>query len=133
MNCLLDTCALIWAISEDDKLSTRTRTVLSDKRTVKHVSSVSLLEMAIKQSIGKLQIEGIPMQELPAILYEHGFELIVLDPFECMDYCTLPTPDGHRDPFDRMLVCQAIARNLTLISADEKLKLYRDCGLSLIW
>jgi PIN domain nuclease of toxin-antitoxin system len=89
--------------------------------------------MSIKMSIGKLSLHGIDINSIPKLLYECGVELIVLDPFEAVALHRLPPMQNHRDPFDRMLICQAIARNLTLVSADEKITQYREHGLSLIW
>lgn len=133
MNCLLDTSSLIWTLMQQKNLSPSARELISNDSVVKHVSAVSLLEMSIKISIGKLALNGITMEELPGLLYSHNVEMIVLDPFEAASLCLLPYKEDHRDPFDRMLICQAISRNLTLISSDEKMAQYREHGLSLIW
>ena len=133
MNCLLDTQVLIWTLVKPDKLSGTARDLIRDPDVIKHVSTVSFLEMAIKMSIGKLSLEGIALDDLPVMLHERGVELIVLEPFETVSLSRLPLKVDHCDPFDRMLVCQAIKRNLTLISSDSKIALYREHGLSLIW
>jgi Uncharacterized protein conserved in bacteria len=133
MKCLLDTSTLIWSLMDVDRLSTSAKKLLSDKTVIKHVSAVSFYEMAIKMSIGKLTLQGFQLQDLPALLYTRSVELIVLDPIEAISLKRLPLKEGHRDPFDRMLICQAISRNLTFLSSDEKIAQYRECGLSLIW
>jgi len=133
MKCLLDTSALIWAMIEPDRLSKAARNIIEDDSSVMHVSAVSLFEMSIKISIGKLSLTGISIEDLPGLLYKRGVEIIVLDPFEAVSLRALPVKENHHDPFDRMLVCQAIKRNLTLISPDDKLPQYREYGLSLIW
>jgi len=133
VNCLLDTCSLIWALTDSEKLSPAATEVLTDPGTIRSVSSVSFLEMSIKASVGKLQISGLPLNALPEILYEKGFDILVLDPFLCLNVSKLPLDPDHRDPFDRLLVWQAIERNLTLISSDQKVARYRKYGLSLIW
>lgn len=133
MNCLLDTSTLIWTLMQTEKLSPTARDLISDPSVVKHVSAVSFYEMSIKISIGKLTLEGITISDLPGLIYSRKVEMIVLDPFEASALHRLPFKENHRDPFDRMLICQAISRNLTLISSDEKLSQYREHGLSLIW
>ena len=133
MNCLLDTSTLIWSLMQPEKLSRKAWEMIEDPSAVKHVSTVSLLEMAIKISIGKLRLDGVKIDDLPRLLYERGAEMIVLEPFETIALQSLPIKENHRDPFDRLLICQAIERNLTFLSGDEKIKQYRDHGLSLIW
>ncbi|MDR1854564.1 MAG: type II toxin-antitoxin system VapC family toxin [Azoarcus sp.] len=133
MNVLLDTCALIWTLTDDPKLSQTARAILRDPATVTHVSAVSLLEMAIKISIGKLAIEGVSLPSLPDVLTAHGARLIAVEPAEAVALAALPFYDGHHDPFDRLLVVQAMRRNLTLVSPDDKIPHYRQHGLALIW
>ncbi len=133
MNCILDTSTLIWTLMEPNKLSKSARKIISDPAVIKHISAVSFLEMSIKMSIGKLELTGIDIDELPTILYDNGAKLIVLDPLDSIALNSLPLKNDHRDPFDRIIITQAIQHNLTLISSDEKIKQYRDDGLSLIW
>ena len=133
MNCLLDTATLIWSLMQTDKLSDTARSIIGDTSAVKHVSTVSLLEMSIKMSIGKLTLKGIDLSELPGLLYQRGVVLIVLEPFETITLQKLPHKKNHHDPFDRLLICQAIERNLTLLSPDDKISQYCRQGLSLIW
>ena len=133
MNCLLDTQTLIWTLMQPGRLSPDARDMIVDQSVIKHVSVVSLFEMSIKISIGKLTLHGVDMNDLPGVLHERGVELIVLEPSETIALHRLPYKENHRDPFDRMLICQAMMRNMTLISSDEKLAQYREHGLSLIW
>jgi len=133
MNCLLDTSTLIWTLMDSSRLSEKVRELILDSSVCKHVSVISLYEMAIKMSIGKLTLGGVVLADLPGMLYSRGVELIVLEPFETVALVRLPLKDDHHDPFDRMLICQAIRRNLTLLSSDKKIAQYRENGLSLIW
>jgi PIN domain nuclease of toxin-antitoxin system len=133
MKCLLDTCTLIWVLSDKNKLSQVAFDVISSDKNTLHVSAVSFFEMSIKSSIGKLSFNDFHLNELPAILYNSGVELLSMDPFESIDLHDLPLKENHRDPFDRMLICQAIARNLTLISSDKSMTGYCEDGLSLLW
>jgi len=133
MRCLLDTQALIWTLMDIERLSQAAREMIADLSVLKNVSVVSFYEMAIKISIGKLKLKGLVLKDLPALLYSRGAEIIVLEPFETISLERLPLKEGHHDPFDRMLICQAINRNLTLLSSDKKIAQYRENGLSLIW
>ncbi|MDR0596796.1 MAG: type II toxin-antitoxin system VapC family toxin [Clostridiales Family XIII bacterium] len=132
MNILLDTCSLIWCLTDDARLGVRARGLIADSRNVVHVSSISFFEISIKSAIGKLRLRGVDLDKLPAVVYESGAVLIPVDPFESIALHRLPLKEGHKDPFDRMLVCQAIERSLTLVSADHSLAAYREEGLSLI-
>ena len=133
MNCLLDTSTLIWTLTQTDRLSKPAADIINNPSIVKHVSVISLFEISIKSSIGKLKLQGVEIDELPSIIYQRDAELIALEAFEAVAFHRLPLKENHRDPFDRMLICQAMARNLTLISSDEKIAQYRKDGLSLIW
>ena len=133
MNCLLDTSTLIWTLMQPDRLSPVARELISDSSVVKHVSTISLFEMSVKMSIGKLTLRGVSINDLPGLLYNRNVEMIDLDPFEAASLARLPLKENHRDPFDRILVCQAISRNLMLVSSDAKLAQYRENGLALIW
>jgi PIN domain nuclease of toxin-antitoxin system len=132
VNILLDTCSLIWTLTDSKELSIRARTAIVNPQNVIHVSSVSIMEISVKHSLGKLSIDGLEPVNLPFLLYEKGVALLNFEPFEAAELDRLPSKKDHRDPFDRMLVCQAIYRNLTLISSDRALAAYRDDGLSLI-
>jgi PIN domain nuclease of toxin-antitoxin system len=120
-------------MTERSKLSATAADIIGEPSVIKHVSAISFFEMSIKISIGKLHLAGVQYGELPAILYDRGIELIVFEPFEAVALHKLPPKENHSDPFDRMLISQAIERNLTLISSDEKIAQYREHGLSLLW
>ena len=119
MRALLDTNVLLWALSAPQRLSVAQKAALLDPRNDLAVSAVSIAEIGIKASIGKLTgVDGIAeltarqgFRELP-LAYRHTLELAVL-------------PLLHRDPFDRMLVAQCIADDLVLITGDRRLSDYR--------
>lgn len=122
MNILLDTNALLWLLSDDDKLNKNARQTISDAANIA-ISEVSLWEITIKISISKLR----PIPELPIVLQELGFKRLSIKDEYLTRYETLPLL--HRDPFDRMLVAQAAVDNLTLITSDTFLK---DYGIKVI-
>lgn len=117
---LLDTHTLLWFLRDDKKLSKNALDLITTNKFI-CVSSVSLWEIAIKNSIGKLdldfsmqQIEQLCLEKNITILYIRGRHLDILK--------TLPSL--HSDPFDRLIICQAIAENLTIITNDGKISLY---------
>jgi PIN domain nuclease of toxin-antitoxin system len=132
MNFLLDTHTLIWTIADRQKLSNAARKVIDDTNNSIFVSSISFWEIALKFSIGKLEINGILPDDLPDLALRTGFELISLSPDESASYHMLAIAD-HKDMFDRMLVWQAIRRNLTFLTKDERITQYRAEGLKILW
>ena len=132
MNYLLDTHVLIWAFSDKGKLSHRIQQELNEADNIFFISSVSFWEIALKFSIGKLNINGITPDALPELSLNSGFQLIPLSAIESATCHKLNVGD-HKDPFDRMLVWQAIQRDLTLITKDDRLNQYRIAGLKTLW
>ncbi|MCB1273446.1 MAG: type II toxin-antitoxin system VapC family toxin [Leucobacter sp.] len=118
MRLLLDTHVLLWWLADDERLSARHRELIArgDNRVV--VSSVSIAEIAIKSSLGKLEApDGI----VDAVTLS-GFELLAFDAPHAEALRHLPW--HHRDPFDRMLVAQAKVEHLTLLTVDLRLREY---------
>ncbi len=118
MGYLLDTHSLLWALGEPDALSSRARAAIGDTGSIVHVSTASLWECAIKASIGKLEL---PEEFFDSITMA-GFEELQIRIPHLQVYGELPM--HHRDPFDRILVAQAKAESLTLISQDSKIAEY---------
>lgn len=123
MNYLLDTHIFLWMLGDPGRLTLEVAREIQNPERVVFVSAVSAVEIAIKQRLGKLEaptglaeeIRERGLQELP-LKYLHG---------EAME--TLPM--HHGDPFDRMLLCQALSENLTLITHDKKFGLYEGVKL----
>jgi len=122
MRLLLDTHAFLWAIAEPDKLSRRARTAISDSRNDIVLSTVSLWEITLKVEAGKLRLpasqgyfeghmEQLGVKELLDVTPRHVYALLVLPPL-------------HKDPFDRLLVAQAMSEDLTLLTADAVIRGY---------
>jgi PIN domain nuclease of toxin-antitoxin system len=116
MRFLVDTHALLWALGEPSALSPAARGAIADPSNLIVVSSVSLWECAIKASIGKLDLPEDFFDSVP----EAGYEVMPIRISHLNVYRTLPM--HHRDPFDRMLVAQARAEALTLISRDPEIE-----------
>ena len=121
-NNLLDTHTLLWYINGNENISAATRTLIEEKGIVNFVSIVSLWEISIKISLGKLEML-IPFSNLSQLLNENGFVIL---PISFEDILLLTNlPFHHRDPFDRMLVVQSINNNLKILSKDEILDSYQ--------
>ncbi len=131
MKYLLDTHALIWALTDTKKLPKRTKAALEDPTNHFNVSAVSFWEIAIKIRAGRLEPVG-PWNDPIGVVETIGFEIIPLLPEEAATSRRL-TEDTHFDPFNRMLIWQAISRKLVLISGDREFKRFEKDGLKLLW
>lgn len=120
MTVLLDTATFLWAIGEDSLLSDEARLVLGTSDTV-FVSSISLWEIAQKAGLGKLRLD-FPFAVLPKVMAAQGFAELDFRIADALRLAQLPPL--HRDPFDRMLVCQAIEGGHTLLTPDPVLHRY---------
>jgi PIN domain nuclease of toxin-antitoxin system len=132
MSYLLDTHTFIWAISEKAKLSVKAKDVIDSSANSIFVSSITFLEIALKFSINKFGIEGLLPDSLPEIALKMGFKLIHLSPEESAS-CYNLSVTTHKDPFDRILIWQAIKRDYTFISKDARMNEYIKDGLKILW
>jgi PIN domain nuclease of toxin-antitoxin system len=128
MRALLDTHALLWADLEPDKLSRRARSLLQSFSNEILVSAASAWEIATKVRLGKLQHAARLAAELPERLNQLGFRPLPVTIEHAQRAGLLPGP--HRDPFDRMLIAQAQAENLPLVSNERLFDAY---GIRRIW
>lgn len=115
MRLLLDTHALLWALSDPERLGERARPAIESPENSVFVSAVSALEIAIKQSLSKLELPGLAEEWLLPAVEEAGIEWLPLTPVDAVRTRALPW--HHRDPFDRVLVAQA-ARGFILVTGD---------------
>ena len=130
---LLDTHTLIWAIVDKSKLSELVLKILQDSDNELCVSAVSFWEIVIKHGKGKLDLENFQIQNIPNYCRRLGIEQIPLMPEDTVNYSNFPFSENHKDPFDRMLICQCVKHNYTLISKDNKMSFYASNGLNYIW
>lgn len=115
---LLDTHVLLWWLADDAALGPRARSLIAAADNVIYVSAASIWEISIKKSLGKLQApDGFDM-----IMDEEGFESLVIDAFHAEQAGALPPL--HRDPFDRMLIAQAQAEGLSILTCDQNIAPY---------
>jgi PIN domain nuclease of toxin-antitoxin system len=118
MGFLLDTNILLWWLANDPKLSADIREVIKNPVNDCFVSAVTVWEIAIKNSLGKLR----QPDDLLVVIRDNRFQILDISAVHCLRVGSLPW--HHKDPFDRLLISQALVENLTLISADEKFKFY---------
>jgi PIN domain nuclease of toxin-antitoxin system len=130
MTCLLDTHYMLWALADTKKLSARIRETIVNPDNRIFVSSISFWEVSLKSSLGKLSISGFSPADLPEACSRIGFEIRSLSPEDASTYHLLQATD-HKDPFDRMLIWQAIRNDYTFISVDKQVKKYAKEGLKL--
>ena len=106
---------------------------LRDRQNEAFVSVVSFWEVSLKVSLGKLSLSGISPDEIPGYALSMGLTFLSLAADTACTFHQLPKIGKHRDPFDRMLVWQAIHEDLVLVSRDRAMSAYEPCGLSLVW
>ena len=128
MRILLDTHALLWWLSGDESLSLPARRAISSERNDVHVSAASAWEIATKYRLGKLPHAAPVAAGLEALIADQGFVPLAITLTHGQTAGSLPGP--HRDPFDRMLVAQALADELTLVSNEELFDAY---GVKRLW
>jgi PIN domain nuclease of toxin-antitoxin system len=115
---LLDTPLLLWWLADSPSLSKPARTLIADPENAVFISAVSHWEIWLKRSLGKLKLPADFEEKLAA----EAFESLPLTAAQTRQVASLPW--HHRDPFDRMLIAQARAEGLTLLTADEALAAY---------
>ena len=122
MNILLDTCTFLWIISDSLELSERAREVFQYDSASVFLSCVSVWEIIVKHALGRLPLPDPPAQFIAGMRVLHAIEPL---PLEEEAVLMLPRlPDIHRDPFDRMLICQALAHGLSLLTPDPLIRRY---------
>lgn len=128
MNALLDTCAFLWLALEPGRISPAAREILDHPGTVRQLSQASVLEIVLKHRAGKLPLPLPPEIWIPSRREFFQIENLPLE--ESIIYRSGKLPDGHDDPFDRMIAAHAIESGSTLLSPDSPLSLL---GAARIW
>jgi PIN domain nuclease of toxin-antitoxin system len=121
MNVLLDTHTFLWYLQDSKELSYKAAEILEDPSHTLWFSIASLWEMSIKLGLGKLSLQN-PFSELDEVLNQLKIEILNIT--FCDTECYLNLPLHHRDPFDRILVAQAMNHSLVLISRDRAFDAY---------
>jgi PIN domain nuclease of toxin-antitoxin system len=122
MRILLDTHIFLWFISGDNQLSTDVRDAIRDPDNEVYLSTISAWEAIVKYQLGKLPLPEHPETYLPKQRDLHQIASLALDEISVVQLAKLPLL--HRDPFDRMLICQALQNDLTIATVDSAVRAY---------
>ena len=129
---LMDTHILIWLAISPDKVSKEILSVVEDPKNELFISTVSLWEIAIKISIGKLCLNGLDIPQIIDFCRLHNIQIAQLSESATIEYARLPKKENHKDPFDRILISICIASGWTFLSADTNIEQYKNNGLAFI-
>lgn len=122
MKLLLDTCTFLWIITGAQDLSDRAAALFSDPTHEVFLSSVSMWELSVKFSLGRLPLPEAPERFLPLQRERHRISSLALEERAVLHLHKLPSL--HRDPFDRMLICQAIEHDCVVLTPDPLITQY---------
>lgn len=128
MRHLADSHALLWYAIDDPKLSHTAKALMLDPANEILISPASYWEIAIKVSIGKLNLQQPYEDFTDACLNKYGFNILPIEPKHTAALITLPF--HHKDPFDRVLVAQALVEQLPIIGNDSSMDAY---GVTRLW
>jgi PIN domain nuclease of toxin-antitoxin system len=128
MRLLLDTHCWLWWLAEPERLNAEALAAVTDRRNALFLSAASAWEIAIKVGLGKLTLPGPPSSYVPSRLAEDGISSLPIEQRHALQVAELP--HLHRDPFDRLLVAQALVEDLVLLTADPEVARY---PVELLW
>jgi PIN domain nuclease of toxin-antitoxin system len=127
---LLDTHVLLWYTTNDPQLSKVAESAIVDSANDVFMSPASYWEIAIKVSIGKLVLHQPYEDFVDACINRYGFVILPVEPRHTARVAALPFPPNHKDPFDRLIIAQALVEGMSVVSADSKLDPY---GVTRLW
>lgn len=122
MRLLLDTHVWLWMVSDADQLGDEARTALTHPDNDLYLSVAAVWEIGIKHAAGKLRYPGSPSVQVPLHMQRSGVSLLAVGVEHALAAAALPK--HHRDPFDRMMIAQAQAEEMTLATADARFGAY---------
>lgn len=122
MNILLDTCTFLWLVSDGPELSQNARRLFVDPANDVYLSVASAWEIIVKHNLGKLPLPELPHDFIKNNRVRHRIETLPLDEAAVLQLSRLP--EYHKDPFDRILICQAIAGGMAILTPDTHINRY---------
>jgi PIN domain nuclease of toxin-antitoxin system len=122
MKLLLDTCTFLWVITDAPALSAKARELFQSPEHDVYLSAGSAWEIGTKYSLGRLPLPEPPERFVPAMREAHAIEALPIDEESVLQVTRLPLL--HRDPFDRLLVCQAIVHGMAVLTPDPLVSQY---------
>jgi PIN domain nuclease of toxin-antitoxin system len=130
---LLDTNVVLFILTEPDEVHRKVQNILEDYNNVFYMSMISVVEMMHLVRAGKFRKKWKSPDEIMPALAEANFILLPIKPEHLDMYAKLQPVEGHNDPFDHIIISQAITERMTLISSDHKFKEYTKQKLTLIF
>ena len=128
MRFLLDSCTFLWLAGGDESLSPVAASAIREPSNEVFLSAVSVLEIVVKHANGQLALPELPEVLIPEERRLRGISALPLE--EGVSFHLPRLPKLHRDPFDRMLICQSIANGLTILTPDPLIKQY---PVNVVW
>ncbi len=122
MNILLDTQSFLWFLLGDSRFDANTKKLFLDPQNTLYLSTISNWEIAQKYQLGKLNLPQDPKHYIPQMRELHDIETLPFDEISVRHLDKLPLL--HKDPFDRMLICQALEHGLTILTNDRYIQQY---------
>jgi PIN domain nuclease of toxin-antitoxin system len=122
MKLLLDTCTFLWITADSPDLSGAARSLFADPENDVYLSVASAWEIIVKHRLGKLPLPEPPHQFVRRWRLDHDIDSLPLDESSVLQLSRLP--EYHRDPFDRILICQAISEGLVILTPDARIMQY---------
>ena len=132
MNYLLDTHTFLWADFSPARLGARAKKEIRSAENEICLSTISFWEISLKFALGKIELKNCKPDDMPSIAAQMHIEIIQPTAQETASFYQLPKVK-HKDPFDRMIIWQAIQQPLVLISKDANFPEYREFGLKVLW
>lgn len=126
----MDSHTLLWYTLNDPQLSATAQTLILDPAHDVLISPATYWEIAIKVSIGKLTLRQPYKDFIAVCVNRYGFGLLPIEPAHTARVAALPFPPNHKDPFDRLLVAQALVENIPIVSCDVAFDGY---GVQRLW
>jgi PIN domain nuclease of toxin-antitoxin system len=122
MNILLDTCSFLWLVSDSTELSQNARLLFEDPANDVYLSVASAWEIIVKHNLGKLPLPELPHAFIKNNRIRHRIDTLPLDETAVLQLSRLP--EYHKDPFDRIIICQAIAGGMVILTPDTHISRY---------
>jgi PIN domain nuclease of toxin-antitoxin system len=122
VNILLDTCTFLWLAFGSDELSETAKEIFSEPKNEVYLSVASCWEVSVKCSLGRLALPEPPGKFIPDQRNQHSIDSLAIS--EAATFHLQKLPPYHKDPFDRILICQAIEHSLILLTPDQLISQY---------
>ncbi len=128
MKYLLDTVAWLWSVHADERLGDGAREILANGKEEIYLSAASSWELSIKMRLGKLNFPGPPAQVVPAFMAKQGLLSMAVTHLHAVKVYDLPA--HHSDPFDRLIIAQAMVEEMTVLTSD---RIFEKYPIDVVW